>query len=328
MDPVTQGLLGSAVAQTFTQHKLRGQAAAIGAVAGIVPDFDVLIRSSQGSPLLELYYHRHFTHSLFFAPFGGVLVALLFLLLFPTLRTRWRWVVFAAILGYATHGLLDACTSYGTLLYWPFSLKRVHWDLVAIIDPVYTGVLLLGVILSIGFRTRRYAIIGLILSFAYLGFNGYLHHKAKLVQKQLIAHREQSVREGRVMPIIFHPFIWRSLYTANQKIYVDNINIQFNTESTSIPITSLPLFHTKTLPPFVKKSPTLMYDYRVYKWFSDGYLTPVSLKPFILADARYIFGSPHPIALWGIRFLEQKPYVEPVYHLDLALEQPSILKAI
>ena len=24
-------------------------------------------------------------------------------------------------LGYATHGLLDACTSYGTLLFWPLA---------------------------------------------------------------------------------------------------------------------------------------------------------------------------------------------------------------
>lgn len=317
MDPVTQGLLGSAVAQAFTQHKLRGQAAAIGAVAGIVPDLDILIRSSEANPLLGIYYHRHFTHSLFFIPFGGAIVALIFLLIFPTLRKRWPWVFAAAILGYATHGILDAFTSYGTLLYWPFSLERVHWDLIAIIDPFYTGVLLLGVILSIGFRQRHFAIIALILSGFYLGFNAYLHHKASLAQDTLITKRGDISKNRRVMPLIFHPFIWRSLYRDANTIHVDNIGLHLMGNSHTVPVANLSLFKTNALPNYIKNSPSLMQDYAIFNWFSDGYLSNVSTNPLTLADARYIFGSPHPVALWGIRFVKDKPHIKPVRHLSL-----------
>ena len=41
-------------------------------------------------------------------------------------------------MGYATHGLLDSCTSYGTQLFWPFSDVRVAWDTMSIVDPLFT----------------------------------------------------------------------------------------------------------------------------------------------------------------------------------------------
>ena len=49
-----------------------------------------------------------------------------------------------SLLGYLLSGLLDACTSYGTHLLWPFSDARVAWHLISVIDPLFTGALLLG----------------------------------------------------------------------------------------------------------------------------------------------------------------------------------------
>ena len=85
MDPITQGALGAAVAQAalFNQDKKRAYIA--GGLAGMAADLDILIRSSQ-DPLLSLIYHRNFTHSLFFIPFGALLVALA-LLMFKSFRT-------------------------------------------------------------------------------------------------------------------------------------------------------------------------------------------------------------------------------------------------
>jgi len=45
------------------------KACVIGALAGMAPDLDILIRSSS-DPLLKLEFHRHFSHSLFFIPVG------------------------------------------------------------------------------------------------------------------------------------------------------------------------------------------------------------------------------------------------------------------
>lgn len=50
-------------------------AAGIGFFAGIAADMDILIQS-ENDPLLNIEFHRHFTHSLFFVPLGALLVAL------------------------------------------------------------------------------------------------------------------------------------------------------------------------------------------------------------------------------------------------------------
>ena len=74
MDPVSQGLLGAVFAGSFSKKKDMKFTSFCGAMGGIVPDLDVFIRS-ESNPLLAIEYHRHFTHSLVFVPFGSLIVA-------------------------------------------------------------------------------------------------------------------------------------------------------------------------------------------------------------------------------------------------------------
>ncbi len=130
MDPLTQGMLGAALPQSiWTNGKDANKvhvalAGVLGMVGGMAADLDVLIYSNT-DPLLFLTYHRQFTHSLVFIPFGGFLVALI---VHGILGRRghipfWQTVLLCS-LGYATHALLDASTSYGTMLLWPFVETR------------------------------------------------------------------------------------------------------------------------------------------------------------------------------------------------------------
>ena len=112
MDPISQGTVGAAFAQSSANKHNIVKISVIGFIAGLAPDLDVLIRSST-DPILSLEYHRQFTHSLIFVPLGALIVTLL---LYPLFRKSisLKTVYLASFLGYATHGLLDACTSYGT----------------------------------------------------------------------------------------------------------------------------------------------------------------------------------------------------------------------
>ena len=131
MDPLTQGLVGAALPQCFASRDTLRRASVTGFAAGCAADLDVLIRSSE-DPLLFLDFHRHFSHSLIFIPVGGLLAAIpMYFLLWRNLSFK-KTVLFAT-LGYGTHGLLDACTSYGTQLLWPFSSLRVAWNNVAVV---------------------------------------------------------------------------------------------------------------------------------------------------------------------------------------------------
>ena len=136
MDPISQATVGAAFAQSIANKNNIVKLGIIGFLSGLVPDLDVLIRSST-DPILSLEYHRQFTHSLFFIPFGALIVALV---IFPLVKRSLslKTVYLASFLGYATHGLLDACTSYGTILFWPFSNERVTWNNISIVDPLFT----------------------------------------------------------------------------------------------------------------------------------------------------------------------------------------------
>ena len=52
-----------------------------GLIAGMTPDLDILIKSSEDT-LLSIQYHRHFTHSLFVAPILSLLVSVFLYIFF------------------------------------------------------------------------------------------------------------------------------------------------------------------------------------------------------------------------------------------------------
>ena len=146
MDILTQGLLGGVLAQAVCRDEEKKTASVAGLAAGLLADADVLIRSAS-DPLLSIEYHRHFSHALIFIPVGAALATLL---LWPLLRKRceWRRLYLFCLAGYSASGLLDACTSYGTHLFWPFSDERVAFNIISIVDPLFTLILLGSLLLG------------------------------------------------------------------------------------------------------------------------------------------------------------------------------------
>ena len=63
MDPVSQGVVGAAFAQTAAKRATVATVAWYGALGGMAPDLDVLFQSPT-DPILFLEFHRQFTHSL------------------------------------------------------------------------------------------------------------------------------------------------------------------------------------------------------------------------------------------------------------------------
>ena len=159
MDPVTQGTLGAALAQAGADKRRIRSFAVAGGISGLAPDLDIFI-SSATDPLLYLEFHRQFSHSLIFIPVGATICALL-LHGFLKKRLTWRETWLACLLGYASHGLLDACTSFGTQLFWPFSDMRVAWNFVSVVDPLFS--VPLAALVGVAFlrRSRLYAFLGL-----------------------------------------------------------------------------------------------------------------------------------------------------------------------
>ncbi len=312
MDSLTHAFLGAATAQVTTGKSLGKKAVWVGAIAGMLPDVDVFIRSSQ-DPTVFMIYHRNFTHALSFIILGGLIAGLLSLALFKKLRPQWRYVFIAAIAAYATHGLLDSATSYGTLLFWPFSDRRVAWDLIAIVDPIFTLILIIGVIVAYRRQSRYPVLIAICCCLLYLTFAGWQHTRALAVQQQLALERNQKMIKGRAMPKLGQVFGYNSVYISGNRVYLDEIATPLFKAAYPIAGISVPLFCVQCMSATLVGNKTLFHDFTVFSWFTDGYMTALSQRPLVVGDLRYTRKLTPLTTAWAIEFPLNNPDRTHVY---------------
>ena len=225
MDPVSQAALGAAWAQPLARTPSRILAIALGACAGMAADLDTLIRSDT-DPLLALEYHRHFTHSLVFIPAGALVCALVAHLLLRS-RLSLRSCYTYCVLGFASHGLLDACTSYGTMLFWPFSDMRVAWNLVSVIDPLFTGPLIVGVLVGARSNKRKPVLVGLGWCVLYLSVAAMQNMRATAVATELATSRGHVGADIVAKPSFANLLVWKIFYARDGGLYIDAVRVGF-----------------------------------------------------------------------------------------------------
>ncbi|CAM2903989.1 membrane-bound metal-dependent hydrolase [Legionella steigerwaltii] len=323
MDPITHAVLGAACSQAILYRQDKHNAWLVGGLSAMAPDLDIFIRES-GNPMLFFLYHRYFTHSLIFIPIGALIITLI-LLIFKRFQTHWKFTFLAALIGYSTHGMLDACTNYGTVLFWPFSDTRVSWDIVSIVDPFITIPLLLGIISALVFNKRQPIFIALALVSLFILFNIVQHHRAMTAFRGELAQLGVNTKKVRVFPKLLSSTRWRGI--ALNKNHLDIINVLtplFN-ESSSQFVTSYPAFSYTELPDYVKNSSSLLSDFNIFNWFADSYLITVHNKPLLLADGRFLADNNATTALWSIQFLPTQPHVNIFYLLRVDNDKPNSL---
>lgn len=188
MDTVTHGLAGWLVARAIPSDTGKKEAAAAVVLGAILPDADN-IASLLGSEFY-LRLHRGVSHS-----FAGIAVTSLLVALLLYRFGKWKdlkKIYLLVLLGQISHIALDLLNSYGTQIFQPFSDARVSFDLLFIIDLAFTGIIVLGILLS-RYRPSR-ARAALVVLASYICFAAFLHMRAEN------AVREAAVRQG--VPVV------------------------------------------------------------------------------------------------------------------------------
>lgn len=301
MDVITQTILGATAAGAVFNHKLGRVALLVGAVGGALPDADSLLESVS-DPALPWQWHRHFTHALVFIPVAGALAALPFLAV-PKLRAKWKLVLGAAIIGCATHGLLDACTSFGTHLLWPFTNDRAAWDVVSIIDPVAELPLWLFALIALIFRSAWASRLGLIWFVGYL-LTGYVQHeRAEHAQQRLAESRGHVIERGRVMPTFANIIVWRSVYEHNGRLHADAIRAPIGGGITVREgDRSVPALDVEAMAPELTQRQQFVVNH--FAHFADGYIAWHPDIPNLIGDMRYSMTTNAFEPIWGIRLID------------------------
>src|SRR5208282_4356039 len=164
MDTITHGIAGALIGKAVFRgedmfsSKAMNRARVITwslMIGAIFPDSDMLREWFSSNPMLILTWHRSITHSLLCMPVFALLLAAL---------TRWfvRWrkwdapsfLALAGIyaIGILSHIFLDLVTTFGTMIWSPLQWSRPAWDLIFIIDFMFTALLLLPQILAWVYR--------------------------------------------------------------------------------------------------------------------------------------------------------------------------------
>ena len=214
MDSLTQIVLGASVAEASLGKKIGNKAIVLGAIAGTIPDLDIVTRFFVDD-LSASVMHRGFSHSLVFPFIAAPILAWILKKIYSKYSNvsfyDWLKMFFLAII---THPLLDAQTTWGTQLFWPFEW-RVAIENIFIIDPFYTLPFLTFLILTafqdrLSRKRKLYNSLGLTISTAYLlitlSFKGIAHYNiAKSLKDKNIEYKDINTRAT-----YFNSILWSS----------------------------------------------------------------------------------------------------------------------
>jgi membrane-bound metal-dependent hydrolase YbcI (DUF457 family) len=157
MDTVTHGIVGALISKGYFSQR-HGRVATLAATLGAVfPDVDVVGEIVSRDPLSIIKYHRGITHSFVAMPFFAIALAWLTR---SIARRRGTEAPSQGVLtliygaGLSSHIVLDGMTSFGTRIWTPVSQQRVAWDLLFIIDFIFTALVLLPQVAAWVYRDR------------------------------------------------------------------------------------------------------------------------------------------------------------------------------
>ena len=297
MDIITQGLVGAIVATSAAGKQHSRLAIVIGFCAGLLADADILIRAAD-DPLFSIEYHRHFTHALLFVPIGGLIAALL---TWPFVRRHLGFgrTCLYTTLGYLPSGLLDACTSFGTQLLWPFADTRIAWNLIAIVDPVFSLSLIAALLFAWRRRQAWPARLGLGFALLYLLFGLTQRERAEEFISQVALQRGHVIERLEVKPTLGNLVLWRAIYETGGRFHIDAVRVGPWSAPRHYPGGTLARFTPRALPNLDPGSVLAGDIARVTRLSDDSIVRPPA-RPDVLGDARYAMLPHSTLPLWGI----------------------------
>jgi inner membrane protein len=317
MDPLSQAVVGGIAGQNVSNGQKIRIAGALAFISATLADLDYLIQSPS-DPLLALEYHRQFTHSLFFIPVGGLVAAAVLHYLFARKYLNFKETFFYCTAGYATHALLDACTSYGTQLFWPFSNMRVSWNCISIIDPVFTLTLLLLIGIAHIWRKPVFSRAALVFGLSYLAFGMLQNHRAVEAGRELAMSRGHEPHRLQAKASLGNMIVWKIIYEHDGRYHVDAVRLTNNVKV--IEGESIVKLNLQRDFPWLDLSSQQAKDIKRFAWFSDDFLSVSQRDKNVIMDMRYSILPNKTKGLWGIRLSPTAKHSEHVDYVNMREE--------
>lgn len=340
MDILTHAVLGALSATLLTPKSLpKLPIAFVGGFSALAPDLDVLIRSTE-DPLLVLEYHRHFSHSLFFAPLATLILSLLYWPLWrkwTATRTSFSlvWLSISVFIGYTSACLLDVCTSYGTHLFWPWVTDPISLNLIAVVDPLFTVLLMAGLAMCFIKKNAYWPWMGLAMALLYLGL-GYSQHQRAIHTATQWAHQEHfPIKRIIAKPTMANQWLWRVLIIGDEQVYVTAYHLPLLRRNSVteysggyVRLISFPILdrtatdHSIDFDPaqantawsYISPTSRSGQDLQRFSKLAYGIIATDPKRPNRIGDLRYALLPNSAVPIWGIEIDVHNPEHAPSFY--------------
>ena len=203
-----------------------------GFFAGAFPDSDFIVMVFGTTSYLK--YHRGITHSFLMMPVWALLLAWLFSLVS---RGRYGWRAFygTCLLSVFVHIFGDVITSYGTMVFAPFSDYRLALPTTFIIDWYFTGIIVFGLLVSYLSKQykQQFAMAGFGLLLCYVLAQAWWQRMAKAEAYASIPGKILQRAKLVILPQPVSPFNWKIIVETPDRYYVRYLNLFRQTPKTS-----------------------------------------------------------------------------------------------
>ena len=229
MDAFTHSLAGVVIARAAFEPSLGKWGVITGVAVALLPDIDFLLKFVNKQ--LYIKYHRSFANSIFLI----IPLSLFWGCLFNWFSGLHNFPAFAVLTFtvLCSHVFFDTLNPFGTMIFAPFSNYRFSWDLVYIVDLIFTSLLLFPLIASYIWPDycRFICLAGLICVFLYIGFRFINHTRARQHNQRYIETNQLKAANFASLPTHFSPFRWHNLIETKDYIYKSGVNTSKNRHS-------------------------------------------------------------------------------------------------
>lgn len=228
MDSLTQIVLGAAVGEAVLGRKIGNKAILWGAIAGTIPDLDVLINLFTDK-LTANEMHRGFSHSIIFCILAAPLFGWLVSKIYKNKEATWQDWSKLMFWGLFTHPILDAFTTWGTQLFWPLAYK-VSFKNIFVVDPLYTVPFLICVIAVMFYKRsnpkrKKINLLGIYISSGYMIITLLLKWYTYGVFQKSLTNQNIAYAEIQTKPSVFNTILWNANVETEDAYLIGNYSL-------------------------------------------------------------------------------------------------------
>jgi inner membrane protein len=221
LDTLTHTVLGACLGEVIAGKKLGKKAMLYGALANNLPDIDV-VASLWTDHAENMLVHRGITHSLLVIFLLTPALAYAFRKKHPDVTIKeslWLWGS-----GLLIHIFIDAYTSYGTGWFEPFDHRRITFNALYIVDPVFTIPMIVSSVALLALnrhsiKRTRWAKAGLYISSGYLLLVSINKLYINSVINENITSQGLKCKKFMATPTPLNNFLWYVIVDSGKDLY-------------------------------------------------------------------------------------------------------------